>query len=197
MLTSIPNLLTISRVMIIPLLVACFYAEGDWARWTACAIFVGAAVTDYLDGVLARAWKLQSVFGRWLDPVADKLLVAAALVMLVAAGEAPVIATVVILMRELLISGLREYMAEARVGLPVSKLAKWKTTVQMVAIVFLLIGEAGPAWLGAATIGWWLLWAAALLTIVTGYDYVKIGLRQMRAEDRRQADASIVKPEQA
>lgn len=197
MLTSLPNLLTIGRVILIPLLIACFYIDAEWARWAACALFLLAAITDYLDGVLARAWNQQSVFGRWLDPVADKLLVAAVLMMLVSADRAPIIPSVIILLREVLISGLREYMAEARVGLPVSKLAKWKTTVQMVAVVFLLMGELTNPWVTTAVIGWWLLWAAAVLTIITGYDYVRIGLRQMQADERRRANSTDVTPEGA
>lgn len=197
MLTSLPNLLTIARVLMIPLLIACFYIDAPWARWAACIIFISAAITDYVDGVLARRWQQQSVFGRWLDPVADKLLVAAVLVMLVGVDQAPLIPAVIILMREILISGLREYMAEAKVGLPVSRLAKWKTTVQMLAVVFLLMGDFADEWIAMAVIGGWLLWLAAALTVVTGYDYVKIGLRQMQADERRRSSATGVRPEGA
>jgi cardiolipin synthase len=179
MLTSTPNLLTVSRIVFIPVMVAMFYIEGDWARYVACAIFVAAAITDYVDGYLARSWRQQSLFGRWLDPVADKLLVASAILMLVGFGHAPILPSLVILLREIMVSGLREYMAEVSVGLPVSRLAKWKTAVQMTAIGFLLVGDAGPAWLYVETVGWWGLWLAAILTLVTGWDYLQAGLRHM------------------
>lgn len=182
MLSSPPNLLTVSRILLIPLLIGLFYVEGDWARWLACLVFAIAATTDYLDGYMARAWQMQSPFGRWLDPVADKLLVGATVLMLVGFGRAPLLPALVIVLREIMVSGLREYMAEVSVGLPVSRLAKWKTAVQMVAIGFLLVGEAGPAWLPVAWIGWIGLWVAAALTLITGWDYLQAGLRHMLAE---------------
>ena len=179
MLTSTPNLLTVSRIICIPVLVALFYVEGDWPRYLGCVVFVLAATTDYVDGYLARSWQQQSLFGRWLDPVADKLLVASAILMLVGFDRAPLLPSLIILLREILVSGLREYMAEVSVGLPVSRLAKWKTAVQMVALSFLLVGSAGPDWLPVEGIGWWGLWAAALLTLVTGWDYLRAGVRHM------------------
>ena len=188
MLTSTPNLLTVSRIGCIPVMVAVFYLDGDWARYIACAIFAVAATTDYVDGYLARNWQQQSLFGRWLDPVADKLLVASAVLMLVGFGRAPLLPSLIILLREITVSGLREYMAEVSVGLPVSRLAKWKTGVQMTAIGFLLVGSAGPAWLPVEPIGWWGLWFAAILTLVTGWDYLQAGLRHM-LQDRRAANA--------
>jgi cardiolipin synthase len=181
--TSLPNLLTLSRILAIPIVVASFYVSGDYARWFACALFSAAAVTDWLDGHMARRWAQQSELGRFLDPIADKLLVAATLFMLVAKGrlsaEWALLPALVILCREILVSGLREYLAELRVGLPVSKLAKWKTAIQMVAIGVLIVGEAGPAFLPVVAIGETLLWAAALLTLVTGYDYLRAGLTHM------------------
>jgi cardiolipin synthase len=188
MLTSTPNLLTVSRIGCIPVLVAVFYVDGDWARYVACAVFALAATTDYVDGYLARNWQQQSLFGRWLDPVADKLLVASAVIMLVGFDRAPLVPSLVILLREITVSGLREYMAEVSVGLPVSRLAKWKTAVQMTAIGFLLVGSAGPGWLPVHAIGWWGLWLAAVLTLVTGWDYLQAGLRHM-LQDRRAANA--------
>lgn len=182
MLTNAPNLLTVSRIGFIPVLVVMFYVDGDLARYIACAVFVIAATTDYVDGYLARSWQQQSPFGRWLDPVADKLLVASAILMLVGFDRAPLLPSLVILLREITVSGLREYMAEVSVGLPVSKLAKWKTAVQMVAIGFLLVGSAGPDWLPVLAIGWWGLWLAAILTLVTGWDYLQAGLRHMLKE---------------
>ena len=185
MLTSTPNLLTLGRVLLIPLMVVCFYVPGDLPRWIACAIFSTAATTDYFDGHLARVWQQQSPFGRWLDPIADKLLVAAAILMLVGFGRAPLLPSLVILLREITVSGLREYMAEVSVGLPVSRLAKWKTAVQMVALGFLLVGDSGPARLPVTTIGLVGLWVAAALTLVTGWDYLRAGLHHMLRGDRR------------
>ena len=181
-LTSLPNLLTLSRILAIPIVVASFYIPGDYARWFACALFSAAGVTDWLDGHMARRWSQQSELGRFLDPIADKLLVAATLFMLVATDRLSAgafLPALVILCREILVSGLREYLAELRVGLPVSKLAKWKTAIQMVAIGVLIVGDAGPAFLPVAAIGEALLWVAALLTLVTGYDYLRAGLAHM------------------
>ncbi len=179
MLTTAPNILTVSRVLLVPLILGMFYIDAPWARWLAASLFLIAATTDYVDGYLARSWQMQSPFGRWLDPVADKLLVAATVVMLVGFDRAPLLPALVIVLREITVSGLREYMAEVSVGLPVSRLAKWKTAVQMVAIGLLLVGDAGPAWLPLQAIGWWGLWGAAILTLVTGYDYLRAGLGHM------------------
>jgi cardiolipin synthase len=181
-LTSLPNLLTLSRILAIPLVVATFYLTGDYARWFGCALFSAAALTDWLDGHMARRWAQQSELGRFLDPIADKLLVSATLLMLTATGRlsaGAVLPALVILCREILVSGLREYLAELRVGMPVSRLAKWKTAIQMVAIGVLIVGNAGPALLPVAAIGEMLLWVAALLTLVTGYDYLRAGLAHM------------------
>jgi cardiolipin synthase (CMP-forming) len=182
-LTSLPNLLTLSRILAIPLVVATFFVPGDYARWIACVLFSAAALTDWLDGHMARRWAQQSELGRFLDPIADKLLVSATLFMLVAKGrfsaEWALLPALVILCREILVSGLREYLAELRVGLPVSRLAKWKTAIQMVAIGVLIVGDAGPAVLPVVWIGETLLWVAALLTLVTGYDYLRAGLAHM------------------
>src|SRR5437667_12495558 len=131
---------------------------------------------------MARRWAQQSDFGRFLDPIADKLLVAATLFMLVAMDRlsaGAVLPALVILCREILVSGLREYLAELRVGLPVSRLAKWKTAIQMVAIGVLIVGDAGPSFLPVVAIGGFLLWIAALLTLLTGYDYLRLGLAHM------------------
>ena len=182
LLTSLPNLLTLSRILAIPVVIATFYVAGDYARWFACALFTAAAVTDWLDGHMARRWAQQSEIGRFLDPIADKLLVAATLLMLTATERLPqgaLLPALVILCREILVSGLREYLAGLRVGLPVSRLAKWKTTIQMVAIGFLIVGDAGPAFLPVKAIGGTLLWIAASLTLVTGYDYLHAGLSHM------------------
>jgi cardiolipin synthase len=178
-LTSLPNLLTLSRILVIPVVIASFYVPGDYARWFACALFSAAGVTDWLDGHMARRWQQQSEIGRFLDPIADKLLVAATLFMLTTFGRlsaAAVFPALVILCREILVSGLREYLAGLRVGMPVSRLAKWKTMIQMFAIGFLIVGNAGPSLIPVAGIGETLLWIAALLTLVTGYDYLQAGL---------------------
>ena len=184
MLTNLPNLLTLSRIAVIPLVVGAFYLPGPWSEWIACGLFAAASITDWLDGHLARRWQQHSAFGRFLDPIADKLLVSIALMMLVAFGRLPMptlFPALVILSREILVSGLREFLAELRVGVPVSRLAKWKTGIQMLAIGALLIGDAGP--LPLAATGQGLLWIAALLTLVTGYDYLRAGLRHMDAEE--------------
>ena len=185
MLTSLPNLLTISRIAVIPVVVASFYLPDFWSQWLACGLFVAACITDWLDGHFARRWKQQSEIGRFLDPIADKLLVAAALFMLAATGRIAdwtILPALVILMREILVSGLREYLAGLRVRVPVSRLAKWKTGIQMTAIAFLLVGDAGPRLLPVQGIGELLLCIAALLTLVTGYDYLRAGLPHMTDE---------------
>lgn len=179
---TLPNILTLSRILVIPPMVASFYLDKDWANVIACILFVGASLTDFLDGYFARSWSQQSDIGRFLDPVADKLLVAAAILMLVGFGRLDgfqVLAALVILCREILVSGLREFLAELRVGMPVTKLAKWKTGIQMTAIALLLLGESGPRWLHSEVIGAMLLWVAAGFTLVTGYDYLREGLKHM------------------
>jgi cardiolipin synthase len=184
---SLPNLLTYARIVAVPAMVASFYLPDDAGRITALVIFIAAAVTDFLDGYLARAWGQQSALGRMLDPIADKLLVAAALLVLVAEGSIggwSLWAALIILSREILVSGLREFLAEVRVSVPVTRLAKWKTTAQLVAIGFLLIGPVGEklfAW--TEEIGLTLLWIAAVVTLYTGYDYFRAGFRHLLAED--------------
>ena len=185
---SLPNILTYGRLVAVPAVVALlFWPEDYWSRWFALAIFVVAAITDYLDGYLARAYEQQSVLGRMLDPIADKLLVAACLLMLVAdgtiAGVWSLSAAIVILCREILVSGLREFLAELKVSVPVSRVAKWKTTVQLVSVGFLVAGPAGETVLPhTIEIGTVLLWVAALLTLYTGWDYLKTGLHHMMDE---------------
>jgi cardiolipin synthase (CMP-forming) len=199
MLTSLPNLLTISRIAVIPVVVATFYLPELWSQWLACGLFVAACITDWLDGHFARLWKQQSEIGRFLDPIADKLLVAAALFMLAATGRIAdwtILPALIILMREILVSGLREYLAGLRVRVPVSRLAKWKTGIQMTAIGFLLVGDAGPRILPVQGIGELLLCIAALLTLVTGYDYLRAGLPHMTDERAVQREPSLetIKP---
>jgi cardiolipin synthase len=184
---SLPNLLTYGRILAIPALVACFFVKDDWGRWVAMWIFIAAGVTDILDGYVARAWEQQSALGRMLDPVADKLIVSAALMMLAADGTIAGIslcAGVIILCREILVSGLREFLGTLAVGVPVTRLAKWKTVVQMVAIGFLLAGSAGDKiWPYTTRFGLTLLWIAAILTLYTGYDYLRAALHHVMSDE--------------
>lgn len=182
MLTSLPNLLTLSRIVIIPIIVGLFFVREAWAAYTACALFTAAAITDYLDGYLARSMAQVSSIGKFLDPIADKLLVAATLLMLVAVDKlqgVSVIPAVIILLREVLVSGLREFLAGLQVSVPVSRLAKWKTTIQLVALGVLIVGDDGPAQLPVETIGVIGLWIAGLLTLITGWDYMRAGWKYM------------------
>ncbi|MCB1472698.1 MAG: CDP-diacylglycerol--glycerol-3-phosphate 3-phosphatidyltransferase [Rhodobiaceae bacterium] len=187
-LAALPNLLTYARIAAVPLFVACFFVEGHTARWVALAIFIAASVTDFLDGYLARAYDQHSSLGRMLDPIADKLLVAAALLALTYVGTIggfSLWAALVILSREILVSGLREFLAEVRVSVPVSRLAKWKTALQMTAIGFLVAGPAGDALFGGEPVtlfGIAGLWIAAVLTLYTGYDYFRAGFRYLLDE---------------
>ena len=207
---ALPNLLTYARIAAVPAVIGALYGHvvlnGPlWLRWIAVAIFIAAAITDLLDGYIARIWEQQSSFGRMLDPIADKLLVSSCLLMLAAADTIKgwsLWAAIVILCREILVSGLREYLAELNVRVQVTRLAKWKTTVQLVAVGFLLAGEAGDAvmpgltvtiptfWttsvlvgtqtLGLVTfVGIALLWISALLTLYTGWDYFRAGLKHL------------------
>lgn len=183
---SLPNILTYGRILAVPAVAACFYFEGHTPRWVALAIFVVAAITDFFDGYLARAWQQQSALGRMLDPIADKLLVSASLLMLAAdhtIGGWSLVAALIILCREVLVSGLREFLAELQVSVPVTKLAKWKTTLQLIAIALLLVGPAGEAILpGTELAGLTALWVAALLTLYTGYDYFRAGIGHLIKE---------------
>ena len=188
MLTTLPMTLTLSRIIAIPVVVALFYVQGDYVRYVACVIYTAAAVTDYFDGYFARAWQQQTKLGRIFDPIADKLLVAATILMLVAfdrIGGLDVLPALVILCREVLVSGLREFLAEInRHNLPVTRLAKWKTGIQMTALGFLIVGDAAPtAFLPVALIGQVGLWLAAALTLVTGYDYLAEGLKHVGEGD--------------
>jgi cardiolipin synthase len=185
---ALPNILTYARIAAVPAVVACMYWQdllqgGIWLRWLALVLFIAAGVTDILDGYLARMWQQQSSFGRMLDPIADKLLVASCLLMLAADGTIrgwSVWAAIVILCREILVSGLREYLAELRVSVPVTRLAKWKTTMQLIAVGFLIAGRAGDAILpGTTLVGLTLLWISAILTLYTGWDYFRAGVHHL------------------
>lgn len=186
MILTLPNILTLSRVAVIPVLVALFFLETANGQWIACGIFIFSAITDFFDGFLARSLGQTTAFGTFLDPVADKLLVASALLMMVAFGQITgvvVIPAIIILCREILVSGLREYLSGFAVSLPVSNLAKWKTTLQMAAICILIVGDAAhpliPDLIPVRLIGEVGLWVAAIVTIITGSEYLRIGLRHM------------------
>jgi cardiolipin synthase (CMP-forming) len=189
---SLPNLLTYGRIVAVPAIVAIlFWSKDDAMRWFALGIFVVAAITDYFDGYFARAWHQYSAIGRMLDPIADKLLVAAILLMLVAdetISSFSIWAAIIILCREILVSGLREFLAELQVSVPVTKVAKWKTTAQLVALGFLIAGQAGDAVLPenwTMMIGLGLLWVAAALTLYTGWDYFRSGIKHLIEADEK------------
>ena len=179
---SLPNVLTYLRIMAVPAVMLCLLQiPGDLGRWLALFIYVLACITDWLDGFLARVWQQQSTLGRMLDPIADKLLVGATLLALTSdrtIGGAALWAAAIILTREILVSGLREFLAELNVKIHVTQLAKWKTTLQMIALGVLIAGPAGDKVLAhTSEIGLVLLWIAALLTLLTGYDYLKAAVR--------------------
>ena len=199
-LLALPNLLTYGRIAAVPVVVALMYWQsilhgGLWLRWVALAFFITAGITDVLDGYFARTWDQQSLLGRMLDPIADKLLVSSCLLMLAAEDTIKgwaLLAAVVILCREILVSGLREFLAELRVSVPVTRLAKWKTTWQLVAVGFLIAGKAGDNLVSflinvdttaVTKVGLTLLWLSALVTLYTGWDYLRAGLRHLIEED--------------
>jgi cardiolipin synthase len=200
--TDLPNLLTLSRIAAIPLLVLLAALRTPWGDVGACLVFSLAAITDYFDGKIARQRQSISGFGRMLDPIADKLLVAAALMMLAGLGRLPGLSlypAILIMLREILVSGLREYLAELRIGLPVTKLAKWKTGFQMGALGTLIAGETGAAvlhlsFLPVSLIGEAMLWTAAALTLVTGWDYLLAGLRNADTAAPAQSPEGHAKP---
>ena len=193
MLKKIPNILTIGRIIIVPFFVLAFYLPGFYGDLTACVLFVVASFTDFLDGMLARMMGEESKLGELLDPIADKIIVATALILLVMSGTIrhyEVIAAIIILTREILISGLREFLARGQIKLPVTNLAKLKTFLQMVAIALLLTGETGNKIVdfqdyNAQTIGIILLWLSAFLTLYTGYEYLRKGIDHAISEDNK------------
>ena len=193
MIKKIPNMLTIGRIILVPFFVLAFYLPGFYGDLTAFTLFVVASFTDFLDGMLARMMGEESKLGELLDPIADKIIVATALILLVMDGTIrhyEVIAAIIILTREILISGLREFLAKGQIKLPVSNLAKLKTFLQMVAIAILLTGETGNKILNfedynAQTIGIILLWLSAFLTLYTGYEYLRKGIDHAISEDSK------------
>lgn len=180
---NLPNILTYGRIAAVPVVAGLLLWGGDNARWTALGIYVLAAISDFFDGYLARKWKQQSSLGRMLDPIADKVLVAVVLLVLCADGilrGGHIWAAIIILSREVLVSGLREYLGELQVSVPVTQIAKWKTTVQLVSIGFLIAGPAGDTVVPYTTeMGIAMLWIAAGLTLYTGYDYFRAGIRHV------------------
>ena len=190
---KIPNYLTIGRIIIVPIFVVSFYLPGFYGDIIPFVLFVTASFTDFLDGLLARIYKEESKLGELLDPIADKILVAAALILLVMDSTIKnyeVIAAIIILTREILISGLREFLAKGKINLPVSNLAKAKTFLQMFAISALLTGETGNKIINfqdynAQTIGIILLWLSAFLTLYTGYEYLRKGIDHAISEDEK------------
>ena len=205
---NLPNILTISRIAVIPFIFISVYIPSYTWAMIAGALFIAASITDYLDGYLARAWNETSSFGRLLDPIADKLLVATALVVIMTKsyrndnGEiahyyiwgTTIIPAFVILCREILVSGLREFLREVNVGLPVTKLAKWKTAFQMTALSMMMFCELSMFW---GYLGLLLLWVAAILTFITGYQYYQKSLEYVKAEEAAKVvtvKESVVKP---
>ena len=190
---KIPNILTIGRIILVPILIGTFYLPGAMGDWIPFFIFILASFTDFLDGLLARLYKEESKLGELLDPIADKIIVAAALILLVMDGTIKnyeVIAAIIILTREILISGLREFLAKGKIKLPVSNLAKLKTVLQMVSIGLLLSGDTGNKIINfqdynAQTIGIILLWLSAALTLFTGYEYIRKGIDHAISEDNK------------
>lgn len=193
MVWNLPNILTYGRILAVPAFVACFYFPGDIPRFIALGLFIIASLTDFLDGYLARAWSQQSKLGQMLDPIADKLLVGAALIMLVSDNtitELSVIAAVIILSREILVSGLREFLGQLSVSVPVTQIAKFKTAAQLFALGFLIMApliDSTPSYDTYHTlfIGDSLLWCAAILTIYTGFDYLRVGIKYLIEEDMK------------
>ncbi len=184
---TLPNLLTLSRILTVPLLVALLWPAEIGARWTtgyalAFALYCLMGVTDYFDGYLARAQGAVSRLGIFLDPIADKIMVGAVILMLAATRDIAgihIVAAMVILLREIAVSGLREFLAGLQVSVPVSRLAKWKTTLQIIALGALILAGAVPQYAFVQMIGLATLWAAAVLTLITGWDYLRVGIRHM------------------
>ena len=190
---KIPNILTIGRIIIVPFFVVSFFLPGFYGEIIPFLLFILASFTDFLDGLLARLYKEESKLGELLDPIADKIIVSAALILLVMNGTIQnyeVIAAIIILTREILISGLREFLADVQIKIPVSSLAKVKTFIQMFSIAILLTGETGNKIINfedfnAQTVGIILLWLSAFLTLYTGYDYVRKGIEHVISEDKK------------
>jgi cardiolipin synthase len=186
---NLPNILTFSRIVSVPLVGVLMFLPSPLGNWIPFALYTYACLTDFFDGYLARVWQQQSALGRFMDPIADKLLIAGVLLILVATDRITgltILPAAIILFREILVSGLREFLAEVRVEVPVTILAKWKTLIQMLALGFLLVGAAGPDFGPVSTeqIGIAGIWLAAVITVGTGYDYLKAGLRHIAESEK-------------
>lgn len=182
---NLPNILTFFRIAILPVIIGLFFIPEAWAAWAALALYIIAGVTDFLDGYLARSMKTVSAFGTFLDPISDKIFVASLLITLAGFDRLEglwIIPAIIILIREFLVAGLREFLGPQNIQLPVSKLAKWKTTVQMIALGFLVVGDYGDIILpNTLTYGHWGLAIAAILTVITGWGYLKAGLKHIQS----------------
>ena len=184
---ALPNILTLSRILAVPILVALLWPAEQGHEWRtgyslAFLLYCLMGITDYFDGYLARAQGTVSRLGIFLDPIADKIMVGAVILMLTATHDIDgvhIIAALVILLREIAVSGLREFLAGLQVSVPVSRLAKWKTAFQLIALGALILGGALPHWPFVHQVGLVTLWAAALLTLITGWDYLRVGLKHM------------------
>jgi len=186
---SLPNLLTLSRILAVPILVFLLWKPAPWDYAITFVLYCIVGITDYFDGYLARAQGQISKLGQFLDPIADKIMVAAVIIMLMASrkadGDAPiiedfnVIPALIILLREIIVSGLREFLASLQVSVPVSALAKWKTTLQLFSLGALILAGALPQWHWVLLVALVSLWGAAALTLVTGWDYLRVGLKHM------------------
>jgi CDP-diacylglycerol--glycerol-3-phosphate 3-phosphatidyltransferase len=192
--SSLPNALTVARIALVPLFCAAFFWPGDAGRWIVFVLFCLAGATDALDGMLARKYGAESSFGRMLDPIADKLIVSAALLMLAhdhTLDGIHLVPALVILCREILVSGLREFLAAADVSLPVTRIAKVKTTVQVAAIAALIASSATERMLPGVTTGALIgMWVAAALTFYTGFAYLQAGLSHAKGDQRRRQSMS-------
>lgn len=183
---SLANKLTLSRILVIPAILLLLAIPYGWSAWLALILFVAAGITDWLDGYLARRDGQVTKIGQFLDPIADKLLVSAVILLLVYNGQIrsfTVFPAVIILLREVAVSGLREFLADVRVGVPVSHLAKWKTTIQIIALSFLIVGDHAPTFIPATLIGDLGLWIAGCLTVFTAWDYWRASLKHFQSED--------------
>ena len=177
---NISNILTLSRIIVIPIIVACIYLKSPWYGWIAFVLFCTASITDYFDGYLARIRNDVSNLATFLDPIADKLLVAAVILILTSKEvitDWETIPALIILLREIAVSGLREYLAGIKVSVPVSKIAKLKTSLQLIALAILILSESAISFIPILLIGKVALWSAGILTLYTGYDYLKSGLK--------------------
>ncbi len=189
-----PNYLTVIRIVIIPLVAVFLLINTDLSRWIAFSLYCFASLTDFLDGYIARKTGQSSALGRFLDPIADKLLIATIIIILIIMGDrmdglsvVNAFAGIIIVLREITVSGLREYLAEIKIFVPVSSLAKWKTTFQLLSLGFLIIGsEASPKYIPSGDIGVLLLWISAILTIITGQNYLRSGIKHMLNDDRKE-----------